>query len=117
MGLFSGRKKEKEELPDFGLNKSKDVAGLGDLGSGLGDESGLELESLKTNNADSFGNPSPKLRNQEFERPEPRKDDFKKDMELIMAKLDTIRAEIASLNHKVENLERSQKEKKYPWQQ
>jgi hypothetical protein len=70
---------------------------------------------------DSFGNPRPQPRSENFEysqHPAAQQQETSKDLQLILSKLDTIRSEITNINHRLDNIERHQQEtpqKKYPW--
>ncbi len=127
MGLFGfGKKKEvlDTNIPGYGndsnlgLDLSEHKDPLMDLNSGL------KLDELQNKDVDSFGNPRPSRQSlPSFEnvstQPQPSNStDISKDLQIIMAKLDAIRAELNSLHHEVESLKRQQppqQERKYPW--
>lgn len=143
MGLFGFGKKAKEGEFNSGFS-GESIGGMNsqnsqnmDMSGGFPvasfdplneSNSGLKLADLNANTdngiqggVDSFGNPRPKVRPENFEYRQPQSmpsQDYSKDLEIIIAKLDTIRSEINNINHRLDNIERTQKEappKKYPW--
>ena len=124
MGIFSMfKKKESDPLADLeGLSKQQDALSNQDpLASGT-EEQGFSGEGLPK--FDSFGN---QTKPRDFEQPthqfQPQmqqqqfgggSQDLSKDMQLILAKLDTLRAEVANMNQRLENMERQQT-KRYQW--
>lgn len=125
MGLFGFGKKKEFSSPDplqstTGLDSSLDL------------DSGLKLDGLNSSDSsspvfDSFGNPRSQ---KSYESPStftptqaspPAGGDISKDMELILAKLDTIKAEITSMSHRLELLENKSRQlpstgnRRYQW--
>ena len=128
----------------FGMFKKKEEAGTDDLFKGtpavmqqgarqgmpaadpLADiNSGLSLGSLNTPQNiqfDSFGNPK-RERNYESEfspsaHVPSQSGDISKDIQIIIAKLDAIKAEVSNIDHRLEMLERQQQpssQRKYSW--
>lgn len=89
--------------------------------------SGLNLPQENPQNMQQNQNPFKKYSQQNFEQenPHPGFDqnapqqnneqnthkDFAKDLEIIIAKLDAIKAEVHTMNHRIENIERRQQKK------
>jgi hypothetical protein len=147
MGLFGfGKKKDNVDfskefgatpgMPDFNNPQTGQFGATGmtndpmmDPNSGLkladlnaqGQDAGFGQQQAQGQAFDSFGNPRPQTRGENFEyKPQQQvaAQDNSKDMQLILAKLDTIRSEITNINHRLDNIERHQQEpqqKKYPW--
>ncbi|MGV8168847.1 MAG: hypothetical protein ACP5N3_02220 [Candidatus Nanoarchaeia archaeon] len=136
MGLF-GLGKKKDSGKDF------DLGGMGGIpentpqsfNSGYNDpmmdpNSGLKLNDLNSQGQDagfgqqtgmdSFGNPKPQPRGEYFESKSQAytpPQESSKDMQLVLAKLDTIRTELTNIHHRLDNIEKQQEQpqKKYPW--
>jgi hypothetical protein len=142
MGLFGFGKKEQppvDAYKDFNATiGSQDNMQPQTFNSGYNDpmmdsNSGLKLADLNSpqqdfglngqqGGTDSFGNPRvpSKVENYDYKQQQQftPQQDTSKDMQLILAKLDTIRSEITNINHRLDNIERHQQEapqKKYPW--
>jgi hypothetical protein len=142
MGLFGFGKKVEAPLDTFKDYNSalggQDNMQAQTFNSGYSDplmdsNSGLKLADLNAPQqdmgfnaqqgaTDSFGNPrvQQKVDNYEYKQQSTSQIDTStsKDMQLILAKLDTIRSEITNINHRLDNIERHQQEapqKKYPW--
>jgi len=127
MGFMGNIFKKKE--PDFGLSDNN----LGLEKNDVSLNSGMDQSLGMTNNNeepkfDSFGNPTPERRysepnvnslsssqgNQAFQD----NNNLSKDIEIIIAKLDSIKSEVTTINHRLEMLERQNNppgQKKYVW--
>jgi hypothetical protein len=125
MALFGNmfKKKEAENL-NTGNAGTNTMQGLGSE-TGLDLDSGLKLNSLNPQpftenpNFDSFGNPK-KDRSYEREYNQPQQNmpnqDVSKDMQIVLAKLDAIKAHIDNIDRRMELMERQQStQKKYTW--
>lgn len=82
-------------------------------------DSGLNLPSDES--TDSFGNPKTTQRPSSYDSPTPQTTtpdthtQNNRDMELIIAKLDAIKAEVSHIHNRIENLEKKANEKKKIW--
>jgi hypothetical protein len=139
MGLFS---RKKEQTPNLGNDpNTQTMPDFNNLGLGQNQNqynipssdpmnSGLKLADLNSQGmgfnqqespTDSFGNPrvQPRTESYEYSHPQQFAPQDNKDIQLILSKLDTIKSEITNINHRLDNIERAQKEptqqKKYPW--
>ncbi len=111
-GLFGKKKEEPDFKPATGLDKDK---GFDDLDSGL-NMPGMENQG---DSFDSFGNQRPQKFSNPFEQEVPQQQsypqsghqasgDMSKDLQIIIAKLDALRSEVANISHRLEALERKQ---------
>ncbi|MCF7872224.1 hypothetical protein K9L97_04280 [Candidatus Woesearchaeota archaeon] len=135
MGLFGiGKNKEDplKALQDLNLdNENENPTQLNNFNNQNNQDPLNDMDNFNSNPTqnmqdryDSFGN---KMRNQD-EQPLPRfnqnqqtqqetNKDLDKDMQLILAKLDTIKAEITSMNHRLEIMESKNhdNQRRYKW--
>lgn len=123
MGFLGFGKKKKDSI-------ESDLAGLD---NSLSSDSGMDFGNYgdpgqQFNNQqasqqfDSFGNPRPQQR---FEQAYPQsfqgqpqqasQNDYSKDMQIIIAKLDALRAEIQNISHRLDNLEKQKDQNKRYW--
>jgi len=121
LGLF--KKKEPVAEP-FTANPGFNPGGAqqNPFDPGLDSDSGLRLNSIGNQEVDSFGNPRPKASyEREFGFSQPQQmaapnQDLGKDMQIILAKLDAIKAEVGSIDRRLEVIERQQSsQKRYSW--
>ena len=122
MGFFNNIFKKKDPLDDIGglpgSNQGMGFTPGADPMAGL--NTGLDFEQDNQNQFDSFGNNRPRQRENTYEPKSnfgPQLQDNSKDLQILIAKIDALRAEVANLSHKIEDLERKQDQRKYPWQQ
>lgn len=147
MGLFNFKKKSSVPDINADFGQGFQNQGINDYNSGMGmqssmpkggyhdpmldSNSGLKLADLNSpqdsgmggvqGGIDSFGNPRVQQRVENYEyrqNSSVSQQDNSKDFQIIIAKLDAIRSEITNINHRLDNIERQQKEnpqKKYPW--
>lgn len=107
LGKIFGKKDEPSFDSSYGKEKSFD-----DLDSGLN----LPGTENQENNFDSFGNQRPNRFSAYDQEVQPQNaygqqhasGDTSKDLQIIIAKLDALRSEVANISHRIEALERQQ---------
>jgi len=115
MGLF-GFGKKKNDLADIGLGSDQQSIDQQNQPYGNDLNSGLNLDALnnsQNSGVDSFGNPRANMNyDSSFEQSIQRSGgmpssgiDISKDMQIVIAKLDAIKAEISNISHRLDMLE------------
>ena len=120
LGLFNKKKEAQNEMnqkefeedlfksdplmdPDSGLNLPKDMSGK--------EDDGFFDNKPQTQNRDLYQKYSDDFNQNNMSAQKNQQETDSKDMQIIIAKLDALRAEVQTLNHKIENLERKQQKK------
>jgi len=129
MGIFDGIFKKKKSSLDFPEDGGLSGEPGSDLSSGLDKSFGGQDSNL--GGFDSFGNPTPTKGVERMDEPissfgtpasSSINSDMSKDIQLMIAKLDAIKAEVSHINQRVEIIERrlssetqQPQQKRYTW--